>query len=685
MFRISNFYVYLLLLATLWSPMNYSQNVEPHSEGKVKIMIHKNTGDEVINLDTTLNIDLENEIDIESMLQKLGLEGLDDELRNLDINMELFEDFSQDEESQSEEGQRIRKKIYIQGPNAKELEWVDGCEANDKPFLGIMSEQDSDASNITITDIVPSSAAEIAGLQIGDIIMAIDGEPTPTLEVLKNIISTKQVNDQINISFLREGVSNSTIARLKPREGSNLALQQFFNQSMPLNLDSNGGQQPFIKDDHGYLGVILGDQTAVSGAYIQEVNPESAAAKAGILPGDYITKLDDVTILKNEDLLAAVKEKKIGEQVIVIVQRGQKKMEISATLQKRQIRNFGLMDPENIPGFDHPHHPMQMHKFYDFKGSKCRPQTGERDACCKPSNDDQKCCEPNAPVYMGIKVREYNYNDDGLLIDEVISESPASQSDLNPGYRILSVDGQRINTYEELIELLQTKKAGDQIIVKYRADNGKKHSTSITLADKSANTKCRPNMNNCHGSIESDDLYPPHKNNLIEKSESKTIESSDAMRERGNTAPSSNLPKEEKEIHIKIQERLEDGQPNNENVSGDSQPKIVSVSISITNPSKDELNKVGISKLKDQLDMDDLQYFPNPSNGEFSIQMDHTEHGAGELNVYTLSGQKIYSENIEDLYGLNKKTIKLDTHNPGVYVLQIKQGNKSLEQKIVIE
>ena len=216
MFRISNFYVYLLLLAALWSPMNYSQNVEPHSEGKVKIMIHKNTGDEVINLDTTLNIDLENEIDIESMLQKLGLEGLDDELRNLDINMELFEDFSQDEESQSEEGQRIRKKIYIQGPNAKELEWVDGCEANDKPFLGIMSEQDSDASNITITDIVPSSAAEIAGLQIGDIIMAIDGEPTPTLEVLNNIISTKQVNNQINISFLSEGVSNSTMSRLKP-------------------------------------------------------------------------------------------------------------------------------------------------------------------------------------------------------------------------------------------------------------------------------------------------------------------------------------------------------------------------------------------------------------------------------------------------------------------------------------
>jgi len=70
---------------------------------------------------------------------------------------------------------------------------------------------------------------------------------------------------------------------------------------------------------HGFLGVT-GDQRA-PGCRVQIVVPDGPAAKAGILPGDTITKIGDKPIANWADLVEVLKTTKPGDTVHLTVKR----------------------------------------------------------------------------------------------------------------------------------------------------------------------------------------------------------------------------------------------------------------------------------------------------------------------------------------------------------------------------
>jgi len=91
-----------------------------------------------------------------------------------------------------------------------------------------------------------------------------------------------------------------------------------------------------------YLGVgyqIISREVAIrnelpEGAYVQQVVEGSAAEKAGVLPGDIITKMDGQKLTDSEGGLAAViNKKKVGDSVTVTVWRDGKTLELKATLE----------------------------------------------------------------------------------------------------------------------------------------------------------------------------------------------------------------------------------------------------------------------------------------------------------------------------------------------------------------
>ena len=74
-----------------------------------------------------------------------------------------------------------------------------------------------------------------------------------------------------------------------------------------------------------YLGVTAGTFTAQmipnsvvsEGAYLYSVEPDSAAAKAGLLAGDIITKVGDTAIATYDDLASAKKNYRAGDSAII--------------------------------------------------------------------------------------------------------------------------------------------------------------------------------------------------------------------------------------------------------------------------------------------------------------------------------------------------------------------------------
>jgi serine protease Do len=98
----------------------------------------------------------------------------------------------------------------IHGPADIFLEhWQEFCQAKtitdeqQIAFLGVTTS--SKGLGAKVIDIVTKSAADRAGLKVGDIILSIDQDPTINTQKLISILKTKKVGQQIKLQLTRSG------------------------------------------------------------------------------------------------------------------------------------------------------------------------------------------------------------------------------------------------------------------------------------------------------------------------------------------------------------------------------------------------------------------------------------------------------------------------------------------------
>ena len=84
------------------------------------------------------------------------------------------------------------------------------------------------------------------------------------------------------------------------------------------------------------------------------------------------------------------------------------------------------------------------------------------------------------------------------------------------------------------------------------------------------------------------------------------------------------------------------------------------------------------------LKMDELNYYPNPNDGKFTLQF-KADKRPTEIKITSLEGKEIYAETLNSFEGTYQNDIDLSSQKRGIYLLQIIQGNKATNKKIVIE
>ena len=111
--------------------------------------------------------------------------------------------------------------------------------------------------------------------------------------------------------------------------------------SIPINHAKRVAQEIIDKGKatHGQLGVSVKEKTSTDstsgfsiGADVATVEPNSAAAKAGIRVGDVVTRFNDLAISDPNQLTAAVREQPAGSSVKITIQRSGREQQLDVTL-----------------------------------------------------------------------------------------------------------------------------------------------------------------------------------------------------------------------------------------------------------------------------------------------------------------------------------------------------------------
>ena len=171
---------------------------------------------------------------------------------------------------------------------------------------------DSNAMGGVVAQVVPDSPGARAGLQIGDVITAIDGQKVNDAGDLQVRIGLKKPGTKVELTVLRNGKTMTVPVTLEE-----------------LGARSNDGNSG---ESHGKMrwGMGLGDLTPdtrdqlqvpsdVHGALIEQVQPGSSADNAGLQQGDIILEVNRHKVRTPAEVQQALSSVPEGQDALVLV------------------------------------------------------------------------------------------------------------------------------------------------------------------------------------------------------------------------------------------------------------------------------------------------------------------------------------------------------------------------------
>jgi S1-C subfamily serine protease len=174
----------------------------------------------------------------------------------------------------------------------------------------------SDEKGIVIVRVVPNSPAAQAGLQRGDILLAIDDSETNTLADVRTAIADKTEGDTVSLSITRGGTPQTLTATLGA-----------LDESIFLGIESCG-----IGKMHGIGGAFPVDP-ADAGARIMEVVADSPAATSGLQVGDVITAVSGEALAHPMALGETIAALSVGDTITLTVRGAdESEREVEVTL-----------------------------------------------------------------------------------------------------------------------------------------------------------------------------------------------------------------------------------------------------------------------------------------------------------------------------------------------------------------
>ena len=223
------------------------------------------------------------------------------------------------------------------------------------------SKNDLAVLHINMDNLTPIPIAEKSTIQVGNIVFAI-GYPRRNIgqSVSQGIVSALKRDPDGSQSFIQTdaainpgnsggalidrkgrfvGINSSILSESGSFEGIGFAT--------PANIAIEAMEEMIseaIAQNSGYLGVITGEALtaqssqlffgidSVRGMLVESVDAGGAAERAGILPGDVITRVENNPVGSGQSVMREVRNAKPGETLMIEIYREGKHFELPTTL-----------------------------------------------------------------------------------------------------------------------------------------------------------------------------------------------------------------------------------------------------------------------------------------------------------------------------------------------------------------
>lgn len=246
------------------------------------------------------------------------------------------------------------------------------------------------------------------------------------------------------------------------------------------------GRAMFLDGRGSQLGVMVRDLEADAavksgGVEIEEVTPESPAAKAGLKSGDIVTEYDGERVRSARQFTRLVQETPEGRSVRMAILRNGQKQTIDATPEAREFSWTMNIDGDRIareaergmreglrefrmnpPAFD-------FHFDDGFPGVTVRPRPR--------LGVSVEGLSSQLAEYFGAK-------DGGALVSSVTADSPAAKAGIRAGDVITTVNGSRVKDADDLLREISGAKT-DEVTIGLLRD---KKETTIKATIESSRT-----------------------------------------------------------------------------------------------------------------------------------------------------------------------------------------------------
>jgi len=575
----------------------------------------------------------------------------------------------------------------LSAPQAQsQINWWNSGE-EEKAFLGVESERISKEKakllgydNIygqIIDRVVPSTAAEKAGLQPFDYLVGIDQEDMGWTTELTDLLSKYKAGDEATIHFYRKGKKQKAKVQFLPRE------RPFFN--------GNILRKSIFSDDEPFLGVSASNEEDEDEPGVRvNIIENSTADEMGLRDGDVILSINDYQMVDWSDISRAINMLEVDASISVRYRRAGQTATQTGQMKTRPSRGYGIRN------------------FWTGDDDDERPFLGVYSESISEDKAEK----------LGID------NPYGSYVTSVFSNSAAAEAGLKAFDYVYGIDEYRVGENQKLSDIIRKYKVGEKATIHF-VRKGKAYSKSITFGsrEEAREPGDRSRCEDPFLGVQQRDGASSEKGVRVEIV-GKSTAASLGLRNGDVIASINDYPiLTWSDIRPAI-DMLSVGDPITIGYFRGGQKRSIAgkigsycdtygsgsiwsnnnwfdretetdINLSEVNIEVNNLNKSEIKSLNDQLSLslgannnltvNNLQVSPNTQSNLLQLQFELPGKGETLVQIFNEAGRQVYTYDLGYFSGEFSDEIDLLRNGSGVYYLSIKQGTNSLSQSLSLK